>query len=50
MSGISQEAIWLQGLDVLSPWRKAGNLARPRKFEIAAALNRLRTAKMEQLR
>lgn len=37
------------GLDVLAPGRKLGNLARPRKFELAAALNRLRSCKMAQL-
>ena len=41
-----------QGLDVLSPFsvpgRHPGNFARPRKFEIAAALNRLRTVRMCQ--
>jgi len=39
-----------QGLDVLSPFsasgRHPGNFARPRRFEIAAALNRLRTVRM----
>jgi hypothetical protein len=46
---------WLideQGLDVLSPFsssgRHPGNFARPRRFEIAAALNRLRTVRMGQ--
>jgi hypothetical protein len=38
-----------QGLDVLAPSLQAGNLARPRSFEIGAALNRLRTLKMRQL-
>ncbi|MFQ5738721.1 MAG: ABC-ATPase domain-containing protein [Acidobacteriota bacterium] len=33
------------GLDILSPF-KSGNLARPRIFEIAAAVNRLRTLKV----
>jgi hypothetical protein len=33
-----------QGLDCLSPGAHVGTFARPRKFEIAAALNRLRTA------
>lgn len=37
-----------QGLDVLAPTMKAGNLARPRHFEIGAALNRLRTVKMRR--
>jgi predicted ABC-class ATPase len=41
-----------QGLDVLSPYsvfdRHPGNFARPRRFEIAAALNRLRTVRMGQ--
>ncbi len=34
------------GLDVLEP-RKVGNLAEFRRFELAAALNRLRTLKVE---
>ena len=38
-----------QGLDVLAPNMKPGSLARPRRFEIGAALNRLRTVKMEQV-
>lgn len=37
-----------QGLDVLAPALKAGNFARPRIFEIAAAVNRLRSVRMEQ--
>jgi len=41
-----------QGLDVLSPFdspgRHPGNFARPRKFELAAALNRLCTVRMRQ--
>jgi predicted ABC-class ATPase len=35
-----------RGLDTLVPWR-TGNLARPRPFEIAAALNRLRGIKVD---
>jgi len=42
------------GLDVLDPFRRGeqhpGNFARPRKFEIAAAINRLRTLRMRQKR
>lgn len=38
------------GVDVLSNGSKVGNLARPRRFEIAAAVNRLRSAEMEQIR
>jgi len=38
-----------KGLDALSTWACAGNLARPRSFEIAAAINRLRSVKMEQV-
>ena len=42
-----------QSLDVLSLFlasgRHPGNLARPRKFEIVAALNRLRTVHMRQM-
>ena len=41
-----------QGLDALDPFhrhgRHPGNYARPRKFEVAAAINRLRTVKMRQ--
>ena len=36
-----------QGLDRLTRF-KTGNLARPRVFEIAAAINRMRTLKVEQ--
>ncbi|MCH7911314.1 MAG: ATPase, partial [Candidatus Hydrogenedentes bacterium] len=41
-----------EGLDLLDPFyqegRHPGNYARPRKFEIAAAINRLRTVNMNQ--
>ena len=39
------------GLDVLAPYRgmRPHDFARPRKFEIAAALNRLRTLRVTQL-
>lgn len=40
----------LQGLDVLAPTQHAGNLARPRLFEIGAAVNRLRSVRMRQQR
>lgn len=43
-----------QGLEVLDPFRRGeehpGNFARPRRYEIAAALNRLRTVRMRQRR
>jgi predicted ABC-class ATPase len=43
-----------EGLDGLDPFHRAGehpgNFARPRRFEIAAAINRLRTVRMRQLR
>ncbi len=43
-----------EGLDPLAPFYRRdhhpGNLARPRRFEIAAAINRLRTLRMRQLR
>ncbi|MFP8876926.1 MAG: ATPase, partial [Myxococcota bacterium] len=43
-----------EGLDVLDPFhepgRHPGNLARPRRFEIAAAINRLRSVRMRQRR
>ena len=35
-----------KGLDILMPY-KAGNLAKPRIFEVAAAINRMRTLKVE---
>ena len=38
----------LQGLDALGR-SKPGNLARPRRFELAAAINRLRTAQLRQV-
>ncbi len=42
----------VEGLDVLDPFyrpgRHPGNFARPRSYEIAAALNRLRTVRMRQ--
>ncbi|KAK9828923.1 hypothetical protein WJX72_002803 [[Myrmecia] bisecta] len=38
-----------QGLDALAPRMKFGNFARPRRFEIAAAVNRLRSLQMQQL-
>jgi len=41
-----------QGLDGLNPYNRShqhpGNFARPRKYEIAAAINRLRSVRMEQ--
>ncbi|GMH39200.1 hypothetical protein BSKO_07098 [Bryopsis sp. KO-2023] len=36
-----------QGMDAVASFRKAGNLARPRRFEIIAALNRLRSVRMQ---
>jgi len=36
-----------KGLDALQPWR-TGVLARPRIFEIAAAINRMRTLKIRR--
>lgn len=40
-----------EGLDILDPFRRGerhpGNFARPRRFEIGAALNRLRTLRIE---
>jgi len=42
----------VDGLDALDPFhrgdRHPGNFARPRKYEIAAAINRLRTVRMRQ--
>ena len=41
-----------RGLDALDPFhrpeRHPGNLARPRRFEIAAAINRLRTLRVRR--
>jgi hypothetical protein len=41
-----------RGLDELDPFYRAGhhpgNYARPRRFEIAAAINRLRSLRMRQ--
>lgn len=38
----------LQGLDVLAPYQLPGNLARPRRYEVAAAVNRIRTLRVTQ--
>ncbi len=47
-----EELVDSQGLDILSPYsmagRHPGNFARPRRFEVAAALNRLRPVQMRQ--
>lgn len=37
------------GLDALTGGSRPGDLARPRRFELAAAINRLRTAQLRQL-
>lgn len=37
-----------QSLDVISIRNKSGFYTKPRKFELAAAINRLRGAKMTQ--
>ena len=43
-----------EGLDALDPYRRGqshpGNFALPRRFEIAAAINRLRTVRMRQVK
>ena len=45
-----EQVIDRQGLDVLSPHRgHPGDYARPRRYELAAALNRLRTLSVRQL-
>ncbi len=40
-----------EGLEILDPFRRGerhpGNFARPRRFEIGGALNRLRTLRIE---
>ena len=41
-----EEVLDRQGLDALKPF-KVGNLARPRRFEIAAAINRMRTLRIQ---
>ncbi|MDW7982350.1 MAG: ABC-ATPase domain-containing protein [Thermomicrobium sp.] len=46
-----EEAIEREGLDLLSPFRgHPGDFARPRRYELAAALNRLRTLEVRQVR
>jgi predicted ABC-class ATPase len=46
-----EETLDSEGLDILDPFhrpgRHPGNYARPRKYELAAAINRLRTVKMK---
>ncbi len=37
-----------RGLDALTPGARHGSLARPRRWDIGAALNRLRSLHMEQ--
>ena len=41
-------SLCMQGVDALAGRSKPGNLARPRRFELAAAVNRLRTAQLLQ--
>ncbi len=47
-----EQVLERDGLDVLDPFRRGerhpGNFARPRRYEIAAAINRLRTVRMRQ--
>jgi hypothetical protein len=47
-----EEEVEQGGLDVLSPFRGQvhGGYALPRRFEIAAAINRMRTLSVRQLR
>ena len=41
------QGLWdTQGMDVLNPKFKFGHYARPRRFELAAALNRIRTLQL----
>lgn len=40
----------MQGLDVIAAFSSPGDLARPRRFELAAAINRLRSAIVVQHR
>ncbi len=42
------QTMHLQGLDAVAPWLRCCDLARPRRFEVAAALNRLRTVRFKQ--
>jgi predicted ABC-class ATPase len=45
------EVVDREGLDILSPYRgHPGDLARPRRYELAAALNRLRSLEVRQVR
>jgi hypothetical protein len=37
-----------KGLDILAPFKK-GDYARPRLFEVAAAINRMRTLKIKKV-
>lgn len=46
--GIGLRLVALQGLDALTPGMRHGGLARPRRFDIGAALNRLRSLHTEQ--
>jgi len=49
-----EEVLERDGLDILDPFHRPGhhpgNYARPRKHEIAAAINRLRTVRMKQVK
>ncbi len=49
-----EDVLDTEGLDRLDPFRRGeahpGNYARPRRQEVAAALNRLRTLRMRQAR
>jgi hypothetical protein len=46
-----ERALDEEGLEILDPFRRGerhpGNFARPRRFEVGAALNRLRTLRIE---
>lgn len=49
---LAEELFDRDGLDLLDPFHQKGqhpgNFARPRKYEIAAAINRFRTLRMHQ--
>ncbi|KAL6047018.1 ATPase [Balamuthia mandrillaris] len=49
VEGLARAFDSADGLDVLDMRRRMGNYSRPRTFEIAAALNRLRTLQVSQI-
>ncbi len=51
---VFEDLLAREGLDVLSPYAQVGhhpgNFARPRSYEVAAAINRLRTMRFDQIK